>query len=544
MTQKQSPVYLGIDIGTQSVRVGAFDHGGELLAYQAESITTFKNDQGHLSQSSTEIWQQFKKALAAIMDNGQIDADSIVSIGISATCSLVIYCNQANKLLGEQDIILWQCHRAKEQAQQINQLDVSVLKQLGGTISPEHELPKLMWLKQKRATVFAEASYFFDLADWMSFKLTGLNIRSICTTACKWGFNSHDRRWDDQFFYQVGLNELVDENYQRIGPVDHIISVGSKVGHLSAETAKALRLHQQTVVAAGMVDAHAGAVGVLGINISSEKTDAIDISEKLALIAGTSSCHMALSHQPHFVPGVWGPFPDVVLPNMSLTEGGISASGDLLHKIIHEHRAARGISEQVIHQQLAQTIDQLQQEMSLQWPEYLCQHLDVLPFFHGNRSPYADPNLRGSIVGLTMEGGLTELAKLYYATILALAYNDKAIIDAMNQYGHHIKAIIVTGGMAKNPLMLQASANAIGLPIILPQQPESVLLGCAMLARVAKTGENHRQVMAAMSQVKEVIMPSDDPSLSAFHQLKYQIFLRLKAQQDEIRLMWKQSSLG
>jgi len=192
-----------------------------------------------------------------------------------------------------------------------------------------------------------------------------------------------------------------------------------------------------------------------------------------------------------------------------------------------------------MHQRLCETIKRLQSDNQLAWPEYLCKSLHILPFFHDNRSPYADPNLRGAILGLTMEGGITELAKLYYATILALAYNDKAIIDTMNACGHQIETVIVTGGMTQNPLLMAASANAIGLPIIVPQQTESVLLGCAISAKIAKTGEPYMAVMRAMSQAKEIIQPNQDPDLINFHDQKYQVFLTLKQQQDTINAMMK-----
>jgi len=233
---------------------------------------------------------------------------------------MVIHGKDLDAELNGQDIILWQCHRAKAQAEQINASHSPVLKRLGGTISPEHEIPKLMWLKQHQPKVFAKARYFFDLADWLIFKLTGSNSRSICTTTCKWTFNGNGHGWDDEFFRSIDLAELVDAGYQRIGSSEQIMPVGTNLGTLSTEAAEALQLKPQTIVATGMIDAHAGALGLLGIHITNVDLD-IKVNNKLALIAGTSSCHMALSQKELFVPGIWGPFPDAVLPGMSLTEG-------------------------------------------------------------------------------------------------------------------------------------------------------------------------------------------------------------------------------
>lgn len=63
----------------------------------------------------------------------------------------------------------------------------------------------------------------------------------------------------------------------------------------------------------------------------------------LGLICGTSSCHMAISPQPLFVPGVWGPYFSAVVPGMWLSEGGQSATGKLLDHIVDTHPVSNQI---------------------------------------------------------------------------------------------------------------------------------------------------------------------------------------------------------
>ena len=76
-------------------------------------------------------------------------------------------------------------------------------------------------------------------------------------------------------------------------------------------------------VAAGLIDAHAGALGVLGA-AAADGPAALD--RQIAMIAGTSTCHMALSAEARPVPGVWGPYLGAVLPGLWLEEAGQSAS--------------------------------------------------------------------------------------------------------------------------------------------------------------------------------------------------------------------------
>jgi len=101
-------------------------------------------------------------------------------------------------------------------------------------------------------------------------------------------------------------------------------------GPLTIEAAEALGLTTGCRVGVGLIDAHAGALGVLG----SFAEDPAGIDRHLGLIGGTSTCTMALSAEPRPVPGVWGPYFGAVLPALWLNEGGQSATGALLDHLI------------------------------------------------------------------------------------------------------------------------------------------------------------------------------------------------------------------
>ncbi len=79
------------------------------------------------------------------------------------------------------------------------------------------QTPKILWLKENRPHIYQQARHFFDLADYLTWRSTGDEARSVCTVTCKWTYLAHEQRWDAGYFRQIGLAELADEDFVRIG---------------------------------------------------------------------------------------------------------------------------------------------------------------------------------------------------------------------------------------------------------------------------------------------------------------------------------------
>lgn len=99
-----------------------------------------------------------------------------------------------------QNVIMWMDHRAKRQAETINQLNCSALDFLGGKISPEMAIPKILWLYDNLPESFAKIGNFFELPDFLSWRATNSRVRSVCTLVCKWTYDGERRQWDEKLF--------------------------------------------------------------------------------------------------------------------------------------------------------------------------------------------------------------------------------------------------------------------------------------------------------------------------------------------------------
>ncbi|MCM2473468.1 FGGY-family carbohydrate kinase [Rhizobium sp. CG5] len=526
----QTPRYLiGVDVGTGSARAGLFDLKGQMLSVAKRDITLFREAGSIVEQSSTEIWDAVCAIIREAVASAGVDPADVAGLGFDATCSLVVL-GEGGKPLAvgpseepERDIIVWMDHRAIAQAERINAMGHDVLRYVGGRISPEMETPKLLWLKENRPATFAAAWQFFDLADFLTWKSTGDLSRSTCTVTCKWTYLAHEARWDASYFETIGLKELSDEGFARIGTT--IVEPGTRLAQgLTEAAAAAMGLKTGTPVAAGMIDAHAGGIGTVGIGGAP--------SENLAYVFGTSSCTMTSTAEPVFVPGVWGPYYSAMVPGMWLNEGGQSAAGAAIDQLLSFHPAA---SEAMITARgqgkslpafMAEAAGQKVTDASK--AVELADGLHVVPEFLGNRAPFADPHARAVIAGLGMERDFDSLVALYVAGLCGIGYGLRQIIETQAKAGASVERVVISGGAGASPLVRQILADACGKPVIAPAAEEPVLLGSAILASVAAGAfPDVRHAMEALSAVCAVYEPAGEP-VAQTHAHRYRAFLRLQ----------------
>ncbi len=526
---------VGVDVGTGSARSAIFDLEGRMIATASEPIQTWKPRPDFVEQSSDDIWRSICTTVRKCLAAAGISGDQIEGISYDATCSLVVLDHTDRPLPvdiegdPQRNVIVWMDHRALAETEAINAVPYDVLKYVGGRLSPEMETPKLRWIKTHLPQTWERAGKFLDLADFLTYRSTGIDARSLCTVVCKWTYLGHEGEsghWDHDYLQSVGIDDAFNDG--RV--VDDVRPMGTFLGYLTDAAAADLGLSTRCAVGIGIIDAHAGGLGLLGsIWKDSAEPDPAQLETALALIGGTSSCHMAVSREPMYINGIWGPYFGAMVPGMWLTEGGQSSAGSAIDYAIQDHAnapALRSMSAETglsVYELLNREIARLHAESGLAYSALLTRNLHVHSDLLGNRSPYADPHARGVIDGLTMDASISSQALRYFAMVQAVAYGTRDIVRAMNESGYRIDTLLVTGGGTKNPIWLQEHADATGLTLILPREPEAVLLGAAILAATASGAyASVPLAMKAMSATEGEVKPN--PEAAAYHTAKFEIF--------------------
>lgn len=533
--ERMADLFIGVDVGTGSARAGVFDANGVLRGVARHPIRIWHGAGAIVEQSSEDIWQACCEAVRGAVGQADARPSDIAGLAFDATCSMAVLDRDGRPLpVGpsgdpQRNVIVWMDHRAVAETQAINAGGHDVLRFVGGGLSPEMQVPKLLWLKRHRRDTYDAAGQFFDLSDFLTFRATGSLSRSVCTLVCKWTYLAHEGRWDDAFFRAVGLEEMADDDFRRVGT--SIVAPGTALAAgLTSAAAADLGLAPGTAVAASLIDAHAGALGTIGAR-EADGTPG-DPATRLANIMGTSACLMMTTPQAHFVPGVWGPYFSALLPGSWLNEGGQSAAGAAIDHLMKSHPAA-GLATEEARADGRSLLEALEARILARHPGAAeaareTRDLHVLPDFLGNRSPYADPDVRGAVIGLGLDTDTESLERLYVAALCGLGYATAEVVETLAAAGCAATTMVASGGAARSALVRQIMADCTGLAVAVPETAEPVLLGSAMLAaEAAGRYASAADAMPAMSRLAGLIAPTAGP-IRTFHRAKREVFEKLR----------------
>ncbi len=329
------------------------------------------------------------------------------------------------------------------------------------------------------------------------------------------------------------------------------------VAGLSEKAAKELGLPPGLPVGSGVIDAYAGWIGTVGAKVSlgaehlddsSAPTDVSQAFTRLAAVAGTSTCHLAMSKDAVFVDGVWGPYRDVLIPGYWMAEGGQSATGELIKHVLETHPAYEATVKETeaagknIFDFLNEHLRSIAEKNKAPSVSYLVRHYFFYGDLWGNRSPIADPNMRGAIVGMNSDKTMDGMALQYYSTLEFIALQTRHIIETMNKAGHSISSIFMSGSQCQNDILMDLIATTCDMPVLIPKYVHAAVVhGAAMLGAKAASADKDGKteplwdIMVRMSKPGRVVRSRGDLGEKRLMDAKYEVFLDQCRTQQEYR---------
>jgi len=528
---------LGVDYGTGSVRAVIVDvaDGMEIAeagyAYPSgkDGVITDPKDPNLARQNPADYIKGFEHTVKAVLAAAKnkrkaFSPEQIIGIGTDATGSTPIPIDEKGKPLSSRKEFeknldayawLWKDHTSHEEAAEITAKAAdsrdNYLDKCGGAYSSEWFWSKILHCKRHSPRVSGAAYTWVEQSDFIPAYLTGTLgkpdtiVRSICAAGHKGMYHESWGGWPKQGFLASLAPEcarLAAERMQR-----QAVPADQPAGTLDAKVAKKVGLPAGIPVAAGAIDAHAGAVGA-GIKAGT-----------LCKIIGTSTCDMMvvpLTKDLVDIPGVCGIVPGSIVPGMHGIEAGQSAVGDLFNWAATHLAPEQYTKKGDAHANLTKEAEKLKPGQS---------GLLALDWNNGNRTVLIDPLLTGLIVGQTLH---TTAAEIYRALIEATAFGALTIIRRLEQYGAKVNDVINCGGIAeKSPLVMQIYADVCNRPMKISRSPQTCALGAAIYGSVVGGAyKSVEQAQRHMTGTKDKVYKPRKHAAEVYARL-YELYIQL-----------------
>jgi L-ribulokinase len=429
-------------------------------------------------QDPDDYLRVFQTTVPEVLRSSGIDPAEVIGVGIDFTaCTMLPTTADGTPLCTlprwrsepHAWVKLWKHHAAQPEADRINAVARDTgqawLDRYGGRISSEWFFSKTLQILDEAPEVYAAADRLIEAADWVVWRLTGVETRNACTAGYKAMWAKREGFPDRSYFEALhpDLGGVVDDKLLR-----DVQAPGERAGGLTAEAAAWTGLPEGTAVAVANVDAHVAVPAATVIEPG-----------RMVMIMGTSTCHMVLSSAERNVPGMCGYVEDGILPGYFGYEAGQSCVGDhfgwfVEHAVPARYQAEadeRGIDLHALLQEKAARLTAGESGLL------------ALDWWNGNRSVLVDAALGGLLVGATLA---TVAEEIYRALIEATAYGTRVIIETFETHGVPIHDIVACGGLAeKSPLVMQIYADVTGRTFRISASDQTPALGSAMFAAVA-----------------------------------------------------------
>jgi ribulokinase len=454
---KEGPFFLGVDCGTESVRGGLFNVDGKRLVSEEAQYKTIFPHPGWAEQRPDDWWEAFVKVINGIVKKSDINPRYIVTLTVDTTsCTVLLLDRHCNPL---RNALLWMDVRSFKQAQRIAESKMDTLKYNGyGSVSAEWMPSKALWLKQNEIELYNQAAHVCEFQDWMNYKLTGELCGSINNVTIRWYYNSREGGWPTDFYNAIGLGDAVE---RFPAPV---LGLGVPIGKLKPDVASLLGLTHETVVVQGGADAYIGALGVGAVKPG-----------RIAFITGSSHLMIGHTREEFHTRGIFGAFPDALIPGLCVVEGAQISSGSVLkwfkenfiNREYEQEAKRRGIT---LYEYLSSLAEKVKPGS---------EGLILLNYWQGNRNPLTDSQARGVIWGLSLKHTPVHV---YRAIMEGVSYGSEHIMRYFKGAGFVPDEVYACGGATKSELWMQIQSDVLGLPILLTEEPNAPLLGDAIIA--------------------------------------------------------------
>ncbi len=458
-------MYLGIDIGTSSVKTVLFDRHQRLIGQASQSLSVTRPHPGWSEQEPEDWWRAVEGTIGTIAREHGLKG--LRGIGLSGQQHGAVCLDHDDKVL--RPAILWNDGRSKAECAEIEAAFPRAREVAGNIAMAGFTAPKIAWLRKHEPEVFANIDAVLLPKDYVRLRLTGHHVSEMSDASGTFWLDVGARDWSDDLLEATGLSRSA---------MPRLVEGSAPSGELLPELARAWGIEGTVVVAGGAGD---NAAAACGVGVVRPGTAFVSI--------GTSGVLFVSNAQ--------------FSPN---TEGAVHAFCHAIPDTWHQMGVILSASDSL--EWLARIAGKKAVELADSVRVEAPSDVTFLPYLSGERTPINDAAARGAFVGLAQT---TELPDLAQAAMEGVAYAFADCQRVLKDAGTDFEQALAVGGGARSETWLRIIASVLDRPLAIAADSDvGAALGAARLAICATEGADPMEVCAA-PEILRTIEP--DPKL-------------------------------
>ncbi|USS89268.1 xylulokinase [Fructilactobacillus cliffordii] len=436
---------LGIDLGTSAVKVSAVDRTGNIIAQESFDYPLSQPQSGYSEQNPNDWVMSTTVAIVRLILDDHIDPNDIAGVSYSGQMHGLVLLDQDYHVL--RPAILWNDTRTTAEREEIERIMGDEFVRITGNRPLEgFTLPKLLWVKKHEPELWQQTAVFLTPKDYVRYRMTGqLGIDYSDATGTTL-LDIHTNEWSTEICDRLGIPENI------LPPLLHS---DDQTGTITAEYAEFSGLSQATKVFAGGAD---NACGALGAGILRPEVVLSSIGTSGVILKyedqPTDAYHGQVQMEDHVVNDAYYSMGVTLAAGYSLSWFKKTFGSDVTFDQMVAGAAESGIG---------------------------AKGLLFTPYIVGERTPYADANVRGSFIGVDATQNRGDFTR---AVIEGVTFSFRDLLEIYRQAGAQFQQVVAIGGGAKNPLWLQIQADVFNVPVQKLANEQGPGLGAAMIAAV------------------------------------------------------------
>jgi gluconokinase len=449
-------MFVGVDLGTTSAKVVAYDTGGRVFAESEQEYPLYSPLPDRAEQDPEEILDAALSSLSGVVQALTESGEEVCGVSFSAAMHSLIALDADGSPLTA--ALTYADNRAAAQASRIREeMDgLCVHRRTGTPIHPMSPLAKLLWFREEEPDTFEAAARWVSVKEYVFYRLFGELLVDYSVASATGLFNLEELAWDSGALEIAGVSE---ERLSKPVPTTHVVR------GLGDSYARRLGIDAETPFVVGAND---GVLANLGLG-------AIDPGA-VAMSIGTSGAVRTAVPGPA-VDKEGRTFCYALTEDVWVTGGPINNGGIVLRWLrdevfpeLRDKAEAEGRDPYEVMGELAAGV------------EAGSGGLIFLPYLMGERAPHWNPEVKGVFFGLTFEHGREHMIR---AVLEGVIYQMHGVARSLEEVAGKPSGVYATGGFSRSSLWRRITADVFGQEIVFPESHQSSCLGAAILCMKA-----------------------------------------------------------